>query len=653
MKKTIKIILSVMTLAIFLSACTAKDLSSGDDRKRPEREADPEGKERESGSDVSENEADTVDGTGYVLYDSTYGNIVYVIDAADRQLVRYDLTQIEDRLHQNGYGSQSFWFQAADADRLYYEQYNTKQSGGTYSVYAVDPANADMEMIWESDENWYINSVDRYQDKLYITEYKYNDNSSGLTYKEFVYQLSNDSGKITYEPKGTCLDTLFHTAADTGYRPMSRSSYGYGTQCSFTQTLAENGFILASANSSSGTYVLISEDGTISSLPKLKADGDNNPYINGYDKNYILYGVSNDDYTRTDYYCIDIATGEVNDIPQGEKGFQFLAFRDGAAYFAEDVSEEYGINKNNVYQYQCADKALKQLYTAQTIPGTDGLISGMSNFQLIDGRLYALSLNGDTVEWSTLKTQDGKAEMSGIECPLKELNTLKYGTVSYISDIVLCPYCGTPLSKDYNEIFVLSAKYSSYADQINKVIYDRFSEGDHNLGEEGSDVQYNEEECENHLEYPMQWCTTVDDYISNVRIINDNYLVVDRSGYWYGGGAHGYPMREQLLFDLTSGEQKTLKDFYTGSEEDFKRLIAQKTKEDFETYDEENCPYFSQDAESVYNDAYESASLENTYIEFNEDGAFIVYFPYDMGSYAAGFIEVPVSYEELLGRKSL
>ena len=38
---------------------------------------------------------------------------------------------------------------------------------------------------------------------------------------------------------------------------------------------------------------------------------------------------------------------------------------------------------------------------------------------------------------------------------------------------------------------------------------------------------------------------------------------------------------------------------------------------------------------------------------FQEDGVNLVYPPYDMGPYASGFIEVFISYEELLGRDGL
>ena len=159
--------------------------------------------------------------------------------------------------------------------------------------------------------------------------------------------------------------------------------------------------------------------------------------------------------------------------------------------------------------------------------------------------------------------------------------------------------------------------------------------------------------CEDHLENPSIWCETVENEVTGVKELGNHYLAVEYSGYWYGGGAHGYPSIEQYLFDLETGKQLTLKDFYMGSEESFKELVAQKTKEDFLSYEEGYSPYFSDNASAVYNDAYKYASIEGMLTWFYEDGIEVIYPPYDMGPYASGFISVFISYEELLGRSGL
>ena len=86
---------------------------------------------------------------------------------------------------------------------------------------------------------------------------------------------------------------------------------------------------------------------------------------------------------------------------------------------------------------------------------------------------------------------------------------------------------------------------------------------------------------------------------------------------------------------------------------DFKALVAYKTKEDFLSYSDGGSPYFSGDADEIFNQAYESASLERGTVDFAEDGIYYYYPPYEMGPYAAGYIDVFITYEELLGREDL
>ncbi len=138
-----------------------------------------------------------------------------------------------------------------------------------------------------------------------------------------------------------------------------------------------------------------------------------------------------------------------------------------------------------------------------------------------------------------------------------------------------------------------------------------------------------------------------------MQILNEKYLTVDYSGYWYAGGAHGMPYMNQRLFDLSTGEEKTLQDFYRGSSKDFKKLIATKTKEDYLSYPENESPYFAGDADTVYQQAYDYALLDKGNLIFGKDGIDYYYPPYDMGPYASGYIFIHISYQELLGRPEL
>ena len=111
------------------------------------------------------------------------------------------------------------------------------------------------------------------------------------------------------------------------------------------------------------------------------------------------------------------------------------------------------------------------------------------------------------------------------------------------------------------------------------------------------------------------------------------------------------PSRGPFFFDLTTGQRLGIKDFYKGTEEEFKDLIASKVKEDYEK-EGKDYYYFAESADEAYTQAYESAALDDRAV-FTEDGLDFLFYPYDIGPYASGFITMHVPYEELLGRSTL
>ncbi|MBP5472968.1 MAG: DUF3298 domain-containing protein, partial [Lachnospiraceae bacterium] len=160
-------------------------------------------------------------------------------------------------------------------------------------------------------------------------------------------------------------------------------------------------------------------------------------------------------------------------------------------------------------------------------------------------------------------------------------------------------------------------------------------------------------ECADHQANPTWYRVTDDWTVTGVGIIDDKYLTVNMGGYWYGGGAHGYPSRNQYLFDLETGEELSIEDFYTGSEKDFKTLVAEKTRDYYLSLDPNSNPFYTDDEDIIYSDAYENVYLEDGNIEYLEDGIIYYYPPYLMGPYAAGYIDIFIPYSELLGRASL
>ena len=119
---------------------------------------------------------------------------------------------------------------------------------------------------------------------------------------------------------------------------------------------------------------------------------------------------------------------------------------------------------------------------------------------------------------------------------------------------------------------------------------------------------------------------------------NNGIVCIVLDGYIYSGGAHGYPLRRTLTFDLDKGTLMNLSDLISGDAKAFTELITDEYKR---MYDETPEEYWSDSPDFVRKDALNMDNL-NYYI--TEDSICIYYFPYDLASYARGFVEITIPY---------
>lgn len=115
--------------------------------------------------------------------------------------------------------------------------------------------------------------------------------------------------------------------------------------------------------------------------------------------------------------------------------------------------------------------------------------------------------------------------------------------------------------------------------------------------------------------------------VRDVRILNGQYLLIDHEGN-VENDVTGYLFGYELVFDLKSGEKLTIRDFFQGTEEDFKILVAETVQK---------------------NDAYDQAGFDS-YIKFESEGVFIIY---DGDSLIWNEYDAFISYKDLLGRTEL
>ncbi|MCR5618925.1 MAG: hypothetical protein K6F65_02410, partial [Lachnospiraceae bacterium] len=272
-------------------------------------------------------------------------------------------------------------------------------------------------------------------------------------------------------------------------------------------------------------------------------------------------------------------------------------------------------------------------------------VPGTESFTLAGDYLYYLGFDEGNITWLRRKISDASVpEKTGII--LSHNPVFDLGTVSYKSETYVCPDCGTDLIMKYSEYFILDDKYSDNAAEINAFLEQEAAET------VSWEVDYHESSCSDHLERPTSYQVTTSFEIDSVSVIDDRYLTVDMSGFWYGGGAAGYYPGKQFLLDLETGDDLSITDFYTGTEKEFTDLVVRKTVDDFLSYDEDSSPYYSWEGYEISDEARRYVSMDG-FIRFAGDGIYYCYEPGDIGYLPVGYIEVFIPYEELLGRETL
>ncbi|MBO4678790.1 MAG: DUF3298 domain-containing protein [Lachnospiraceae bacterium] len=359
-----------------------------------------------------------------------------------------------------------------------------------------------------------------------------------------------------------------------------------------------------------------------------------------FDDECVVYQTHNDDYSVKKFVDQSLITGRRTVI---SSDFAYLvAIEDGVLYFLENEDSEYGLYVKTLCKYNVKEHMKEKLATRQSYPGTHGS-APFGSIQVSGGTVYAVTNDGQKRDWSVLINGDFK--QLGIEPWYFDFGTDV--TVDYLSQTTKCNICNETIGGYYGEYGILGSSYGDKVDVINKVLKDSVvNQCETFLGTEPY-FSTDAEECKN-CGHGSEWgMLTYERTLDRVFKISDNYLTVENSAYWYGGGAHGYPFIFTYLFDLRTGEQVPFTDIYTGTEEDLKKVVAEATKGHAQCFTEDLSPYYSSDPDEVYEQAYEYISLETIQVTYQKGGLTVIYPPYDMGPYASGFIEVFIPYSDL------
>ena len=569
-----------------------------------------------------------------LLYYETYEDYVgtmYLIDENGNKK-RYLTDTVQELLEKNNLGSaemDGFQAQYLYINEILYVRFYCDYDDDRAGLYAID---LDGGRLVKVTDNGDIEYIDYYNDKLYIGFYGDEKNT------ESVYTVSDDFSFVPGEPEHVealnCMGEYY--IVETPYKEAD----GYHVAkagFSLARAFDEAGYVMATIYGDTGKYeyIKILPDGVTEKIECL-SDGLRN--ILYYDKN-IVY--CTDSFYDAKVYSVDLNTGSFK-----------LVLDDGETECRQVEDNKllhYDNIKGDICIFDLEKEKDEKLYPLKKKTGVS--ISDSLRCQIVNGKVFVCDLKNGELKWFRLNEYDEKEYeyiVDDIDCPIESVGAYKYGTVTNIDSEMNCPSCGAMVLNHSYDLFQLNGEYSKHADIINEKLKEKKDDFINVFPEEELDCVGHWDECYGVALYSYSGESV--ESLGDVDIVNSRFLVLEMNYWWYGGGPHGLTHDDIYVFDLSTGEELSMKNFYSGTESEFKTLIAEKIKED---YRKEPGHYEMDSEEDAYDAAYGVADIGSTSIYYYDDHITYCFNQYELGSYAAGVYVVSVSYEELNGHAEL
>lgn len=470
-----------------------------------------------------------------------------------------------------------------------------------------------------------VESADVYEDIVYITCM---DDETGV-YTERAYDIASGAERQAQGQEYYDAITGFSLAGE-GFK-----TFSYLNSPCYLRLRDTSSYVILRKNYSD--YYTF--DGELIESLNL---GENISEIYSYDEYALVYSVYSEDY-----YPIKLmvrnADGEEVEI--SSESPTFLQYKDGVVYYALIDDTVYATPTTLIHAYDVITETDRLLTTPTRHPGMpDNIRPGISGFTCLSDNIYYIADNGEDVSWYSLpKDVTEYREGTPLDILLEKNPYEGIGTVSSLSDTKYCDICNSAYLKFGTDYFIFDESVSPFYEKMNGTLFNKAKKMQEAFVNEflsGDDFVTGCEYHEKEYNFVYQ-----ENHVYNVSYRTDKYIVVDESGYWYGGGAHGQEFVSHTLFDLETGEEVTIKDLFKGSLEELKDIVARYTQSDMYNRGEDS-PYFSDDPDEVYNSAFEIISFDYFPCEYGENEIIIEYAPYVMGAYASGIISVSIPYSE-------
>ena len=486
-----------------------------------------------------------------------------------------------------------------------------------------------------------------YKGKLYMTYYIYEENGGARNWYAYCFEQQPD-GSFVKSQDALC--TTMMDLYDQGYL------YCGDAKDMFTGLNAYDRLLVWKQEEAKVCAVAV--DGNILWERQIDPKIIN---IKGTDGRLLFCVGRAEDADGWYYFIYDLegTFADGSDVKEGTYVWSdgsYLDMRDGYFYFYR--YNKVAFNQNQYFFYRSnlygADGNEELLFETVDIAGQpyqrEGN-NGVAGFTVEGDACYYMDFDGENLWWFSCGLSDNAHALTRLDVVDEYHGIFDAGEIAYATDSYRCGNCEELIYEYYIEGIRLYGD-DPVIDRINGVLADEMDKILALMEEQLRTYQTNGM-AEEHLCGSYTYRTTLQEEVNGItryRFNKDGQdgelicLEADYSGYDYSGGAHGYPSRAHFLFDLSDGAEISMADVIGVSEDEFRTLAAEYTVMDH--LGENGVLYFEIEEDALYDAVYEYAGFDCP-MYLGVDGVVVEYFPYHLGPYASGIIEVTVPYEEL------
>ena len=329
------------------------------------------------------------------------------------------------------------------------------------------------------------------------------------------------------------------------------------------------------------------------------------------------------------------------------ENISLVQYQDGYLYLMENQASQISTGKHSFKRIAAdveadaaanAAEAQNALFTVEEEPGMTNDFSLYGNFYVTGNQAYCQQFK-DYGVYLGEKTLDDAAggEVTLLEPVLFQSPIRELGHVEAQSETLKSADGSRELGSVYAERLVFDGENDA-VEAMNQTMQELQASV---LSAARTDAMNLDTEMSGDAAQPVYSMALTIDGDNAITYLDDHYVCVRADGYEYTGGAHGTPFRQYFVFDRETGARLSLSDVVENPVEELQakvgaafRELAEKTNFAFES------------PEDLEHTVADGISYESPFY-LSETGVVFYYAPYEIASYAEGFPEVTIPYNEL------